>query len=113
MILWSVFNILSTDGDLVANIYVEGELVKTVDLSQDTGRTAVTPYIDMYYIVYDNGIEVVSSDCDDEVCVHTGHITKSYQVIACVPNQVVIEIVDPDGESIDEEDDFDLDGVVY
>ena len=38
-------------------------------------------------------VEFVSSPCPHKLCIRRGKITKSHEWIACVPNQVVVELV--------------------
>jgi hypothetical protein len=43
--------------------------------------------------VRDGGVRVVSSPCNEQICVKSGHITRPGQWVACLPNQVFITIV--------------------
>ena len=44
---------------------------------------------------------IIASDCPDQVCVHTGEISKNGQAAVCVPAGVILHITDRSG---DEED---------
>jgi len=53
--------------------------------------------------VMENGMRMVSSTCDNQICVHVGTVTldnwelkPQQQFIHCVPNQVKLELTWPD-----------------
>lgn len=62
-------------------------IVKDVD-----GHTLITCYID------EGKIQVISSNCPDKICIDDGSIEKSGQTIVCLPNQIVIKIINDDSE---------------
>jgi len=43
-------------------------------------------------IVSDGKIGFLESDCPDKVCIHTGMLSHSGEVAACVPNKTVITV---------------------
>lgn len=51
--------------------------------------------------VNDGSVCVIESGCPDQTCVHTGGVSAAGEVIACVPNRVVVQI---GGERADELD---------
>lgn len=40
----------------------------------------------------DGEVRIVSSTCPDKVCVSTGAISKSGEIIVCVPNRVSVKV---------------------
>ncbi len=83
----------------VAEIYVDGELYRTVDLSEanedetftvDTGRGVNT------VLVSAGKIRVVDADCPDGVCVKSGWLTGSAPIV-CLPHRLVIKLADSGG----------------
>ncbi|MCF7928922.1 MAG: NusG domain II-containing protein [Spirochaetales bacterium] len=44
--------------------------------------------------ISDGEVRVVSSPCREQICVATGEILRAGTFIACVPNRVLIKIVD-------------------
>lgn len=40
----------------------------------------------------DKSIAVMHSNCPDHICMHTGHVSREGQSIACLPNHVIIKI---------------------
>lgn len=80
-----------------AEIYLDNVLIKKISLKNDTIFNLYNinnEYPNMEICVKDGGIMITHSDCHDKICVHTGKINKKYQTIVCVPNKLVIQIVD-------------------
>lgn len=73
-----------------ALIYQDGCLLYQIDLRED--RTVTLPEGAVRVVVHDGSVRVVEADCPKHVCIHTGAIRLPGQVIACVPNKVLIEI---------------------
>ena len=46
----------------------------------------------------DGRVCVVESACPDKICVQTGWISNSARPIACLPNRVIIKIIDADDD---------------
>ena len=75
-----------------AEIWLDGERYKTVDLSQnqefviesDLGRNTVT--------VKDGKIAVTAADCPDHYCVERGYCDSGAQIV-CLPHRLVIKFV--------------------
>jgi len=42
--------------------------------------------------IKDGKLRILNSDCPQQICKNTGWIKYSGQAIACVPNQVLVEI---------------------
>lgn len=42
--------------------------------------------------IADGGARVVSSPCDNQICVRTGHVERPGRWIACLPNRVLVSI---------------------
>ncbi len=91
----SLWIFLKPVGGTVANIYVDGECVRSVDLSIVTEAYEFT--IDTHngtnrIRVEEGRISVVEADCPDKTCVHTGWISDSAAPICCLPHKLVIKI---------------------
>lgn len=79
----------------VAKIYVDGELVREVDLDRITRQERFTVSTDRgeNVILAEPGrICVESADCPDKVCVDSGWLSDSAAPIVCLPHRVVIEL---------------------
>lgn len=66
---------------------------QTLTIQQDDGAVNVVE-------VTERGMRMVSSTCQNQVCVHKGEVTvdnwelKGGAFIACLPNQVILELVE-------------------
>ena len=77
----------------VAEIRVDNEIVKTLDLSQNTKITVQGKNnIKLVVVVDDGSIYVKSSECPDKICVNKGRISKEYETIVCLPARTIIEV---------------------
>lgn len=103
----AAFIMLRAKDGHVANVYVDGECVYSVDLQTVTkdfekvidfgnGRSSTL-------LISQGKICVKNADCPDKVCVKTGWISNLGAPIVCLPNKLVIQIV----KEKEEESDFD------
>lgn len=82
-----------------AVISVDGREYMRVSLdSQDRDITLSNGVL---LILSDGKIGFADSDCPDLVCVHTGMLSHTGDVAACVPNKTVIEIVGEKSADVD------------
>lgn len=51
--------------------------------------------------IQNGSVSMITADCPDKVCVHSLDISKQGQTIICMPNRVVLEIVDGDMSEVD------------
>ncbi len=93
-----------------------GATASQVQIWQDTvlqgtyplnAAQSVTLPLDSSYghnkLVIENGaVRMLEASCPDQVCVHTGAISKPGQTIVCLPNRVVIEISGGEEVQIDD-----------
>ena len=80
---------------LELTVYLDGELVRTIDLSQvEEGYTfSVDSSAGTNTIQVEPGrIRVSRADCPDQVCVGQGWISTSAAPIVCLPHRLVIQI---------------------
>lgn len=61
-------------------------------LLQDRTVLLESEGITMTLVIENQSVFLLSSDCPDRVCVHTGKITKNQEVILCAPAHVLIQI---------------------
>lgn len=74
-----------------AEIWLKGELVREVDLSEDQEFVLQSDY-ENCITVRDGKISVSGSDCPGEDCVHSGWKSHAGESIVCLPNQLEIRI---------------------
>lgn len=89
-----------------ATIEQDGETISELDLSKDTELVLDDGNGGSNTITVKNGkIAVTDANCPDLVCVHTGSISQTGEVIACLPHKLII--------TISEEKNSDLDAIVW
>ena len=79
----------------VAEIYQNGELIKTVSLSENTEFTVYCEDGFNVVEVSDGKICVSSADCPDKVCVRQGKISGAVPIV-CLPHRLEIRVVNGD-----------------
>ena len=87
--------LLHKNGGVIADISVDGELVRTVDLSavaEPYDITIQTEYGTNVVHVAQGAISVIEADCPEQICVNQGPITDSLLPIVCLPHHLVIQI---------------------
>ena len=80
-----------------AEIYLNGTLIKTVDLTEDQTFTVSDRYTNQITVT-DGSIFIAKSDCPGKDCVHSGRIHSSGRVLVCLPNALEIRIVHKDAD---------------
>ncbi|MBS4534876.1 NusG domain II-containing protein [Clostridium sp. D2Q-14] len=87
-----------------AEIYVNGELYDSYQLTNDIDEEIIieTELGRNIIKLYNNGADIIDSDCPDKICVEDGFISNPGEMLVCLPNKVVVEIK---GEKEDEIDD--------
>ena len=87
-----------TNKPLVAEVYVQSEVVQTIDLSDKTERDYTIKGVNGELIVHvhDGMISVKESNCPHQDCVNQGEVKDTNHPIICAYNQVYIVI---EGES--------------
>lgn len=91
----------TTVAEPVAEIYVDGVLMRTEALSKEQSFSLTTKYGYNDILIQNGTISVTSSDCPDKVCVNTGATNSSVVPIICLPHRLEIRIVSADDEDID------------
>ena len=77
---------------VMAEVYQNGELVKTVPLDVDTSFQITGRYLNT--VTVENGkIAITASNCPGEDCVHSGAIHAAGRSLVCLPNEVEVRVV--------------------
>ncbi len=92
-----VFLWLKNTGDAgsVADIWLDGELIESIDLNAVTipyEFEVSSEYGSNVIHVSHGTIAVTEADCPDQICVAQGAIADSAIPIVCMPHRLVIEI---------------------
>lgn len=91
-----------TQGAPVAQVIVDGEVADVIPLTGAAAqeRTYTSSRGTCVVRVEDGRACILSSDCPDQVCVHTGWLTRAGQSAVCVPNRIAV-VVRGDGAEVD------------
>ncbi len=81
-----------------AEIILDGEVVRTLPLSEDCEFTVNCGGGYNIVTVKNGAVSVTEADCPDKVCVHTGAISGGKVPIVCLPHKLEIRIVSSSGE---------------
>ncbi|MBR2715491.1 MAG: NusG domain II-containing protein [Ruminococcus sp.] len=106
VILASTFSLVSqfniNENDLLCVIRVEGEVYKTVPLSEvnEVEIIEVSGNVPLSVIVSEKEVYVESS-CPDKLCEHSGKISKAHQSIVCLPAKVSVTLESDKDSDID------------
>ncbi len=85
-----------------AIIEQDGETVAELDLNKDTELVLNDGTGGSNTITVQNGhISVTEANCPDLVCVRTGAISQTGEVIACLPHKLIITISSDQTDSLD------------
>lgn len=97
----------NTNGKYVS-IQVDGEEIKKIIFDQKIiGKTIPIETRFGYNLIEigDEQVRVIEADCPDKIDVKQGYISGTNEMIVCLPNRLVIEIID-EVEDEDEEIDY-------
>ncbi len=86
-----MFFMMRKDGR-IANIYCDGELVESINLSQVKESYTIDIKGHNTVLAENGKIRMLDADCPDELCVKQGAIENSLYPIVCLPNKVIIRI---------------------
>lgn len=75
-----------------AEIYLNGELLKTVPLSEDCEFTVESGLGFNVVTVSGGAVSVTEADCPDKVCVRTGAVSGAVPIV-CLPHRLEIRVV--------------------
>ena len=91
----------------VVEIQIDGKEVETLDLQKErafkiNGGTN-TVQIDETNVleIRDGEAKMKSADCPDQICVHQKAISRNGESIICLPNKIVLKIVDGEEAELD------------
>lgn len=97
--VYMTYHYLAQDKEAKAEIYLESKLMKTVVLSTGEDSTFSIPGKETvaFHLYEDGSIAFESSDCPDQICVHSGRLHIVGQSAACLPNGLILKIVPING----------------
>lgn len=86
------FLLLRPKGALRAEIYLDGELVETVDLAALTEEREIPVGEHVTVLAAPGRVRVLRSDCPDKLCEHMGWSSSPAKPIICLPNRVTVAV---------------------
>ena len=78
-----------------AEITLNGKLYKKILLSEHRGEEQIeieTEYGYNTIEIKDASIRIIDSDCPDKICVKSGFISKSGELLVCLPHKLMVEV---------------------
>lgn len=97
-LMWILIDLSDStgSGELVADIYQNGELIQSIPLDTVTESYTFTVTGENNchneIEVRPGSIGILSADCPDKLCVNQGFIRSSLLPITCLPNKLVIQV---------------------
>lgn len=87
-----IFN--HNDGN-VAQIEVDGKVVANLPLDEDAVYEIKKDDVVTNKVIISNGkVSMDFADCRDQICVNHKEITKTNESIICLPNKVIVTVID-------------------
>lgn len=78
--------------ELIAQVYVDGEITEEINLSEVSKEYTFSPKEDVVISVKNKAVRFSSSSCKDDICINSGWLTSKGQSAACLPQRVVVTI---------------------
>ena len=93
---------LGSSGRPVASITVNGETVKSIDLSAVTDEITFSPETDPKVVIKakNGAIWFESAGCPDKLCVMSGKLTKKGDTAVCLPAKTVITVLGAEVDAV-------------
>lgn len=99
----------TADNGAYAYIYQNDKIIRTIDLTNidEPYRITIETEDGGYNVieVRQGSIGVVEASCPDGLCMNMGFIENSLMPVTCLPNHLVIKVIDEEAQE--------LDGVIY
>lgn len=92
--LVNIFFLNNSDSDnSLIYVSVDGNVIKTFDLSYDCEYEISTKYGSNTIRIIDKELSVILSDCPNSECINMASISRNNQSIICLPHHLVIKVV--------------------
>lgn len=85
----------------IVEIIQDGKVLHTLDLSKADDQTINIVYQGRINTVSikKGSICIISADCPDQTCVKMGFLNENALPVVCLPNRLVIQFVQPNGDA--------------
>ena len=91
----------STTKNAQVVVFVDGTETGRYLLAQDEEILIKGTKGDNLLVIKNGKAWVEEAECPDKLCVHTGKISRNGETIVCLPNKIVVEVVNGEENEID------------
>ncbi len=85
--------VVMVDGKEYGRYYLEDMKQEVVEIKTEYGRNVLH--------FEDGSVHIHEADCNDKTCLKMGSISKPGEMIICLPNRLLIEVISNDSEELD------------
>jgi len=101
-LVWFITVKLFSKEGAVFNVYKDNVIIMTESLASDGCYYIKDDSLELMKIeVIDGAVRAVYADCPDKLCVKMGKISKDKETIVCLPNRIVIEVLNEEAGDVD------------
>ena len=103
MIIWLLFRVVFRNEGTKIEITRDGELYGTYSLSepQTISITDKNGSVTNMLEIKDGKADMIHADCPDKICVHQKAVSAENETIVCLPNKIVVTVIDSKEEGMD------------
>jgi hypothetical protein len=83
----------------------DGKVLFSAPLGSDREETFTGPVGETVMAIRNREVFISQSDCPRKICMGMGHIHRNGEVIACVPNHILVRVA---GEEKEDEREYDI-----
>ena len=100
-ITWMIIAFTKQEGSKV-RVTVDGKEYKEFNLKQDTTYTVELENGEWNtFMIKDGHVDMTEASCPDKLCVNHSDISYNHETIVCLPNKVVLQIIDGEENDVD------------
>ncbi len=93
IVMWIILSI-QTSTSLKVKVSVEGSVYGTYSIDKPQQITISRDGKTNVIEIHNNGVKMLKANCPDKLCVGQGFVESILFPIICLPNKVVVEIID-------------------
>ncbi|MFA9377386.1 MAG: NusG domain II-containing protein [Lachnotalea sp.] len=93
-------NLMNHSGASVI-VTVDGKEYGTYSLAEDATIAIISDYGSNRLVIQNNTATVTDASCPDKICVHEKSINKTGETIVCLPNKMVVTVINGEENELD------------
>lgn len=94
-------NLSKEEGDYI-RVTVDGELYAKYRLNDNNKYTISCSENDYNILVIENGYGyILDANCPDQLCMHQKRISKSGELLVCLPHKLIVSVVSDQKSEVD------------